>query len=89
MLSNPAKTKAIAPAKLKTGKVNVMMLANLLRGGCVAESCVPSRHIMSLRELVRYRANMVRMRSMMKNRCVLFFVVVGGGETNERGIGDG
>ena len=67
-LSNPAKTKAIASAKLKTDKVDVLMLANLLRGGYIAESYVPSRRVMSLRELVRYRANLVRMRSTVKNR---------------------
>ena len=62
VLSNPAKTKAIAPAKLKTDTVDALMLANLHRGGYIAESYVPSKRIMSLRELVRYRANLVRMR---------------------------
>jgi transposase len=68
VLSNPAKTKAIASAKLKTDKVDALMLANLLRGCYVAESYVPSRRVTSLRELVRYRANMVRMRGTVKNR---------------------
>jgi transposase len=68
VLSNPAKTKAIASAKLKTDKVDALMLANLLRGGYIAESFVPSRRIMSLRELVRYRANLIRMRTGVKNR---------------------
>jgi transposase len=68
VLSHPAKTKAIASAKLKTDKVDALMLANLLRGGFIAESYVPSRRIMSLRELVRYRANLVRMRGSVKNR---------------------
>lgn len=68
VLSNPAKTKAIASAKLKTDKVDALMLANLLRGGYIAQCYVPSRRIMSLRELVRYRANLVRMRGNVKNR---------------------
>jgi transposase len=68
VLSNPAKTKAIASAKLKTDKVDALMLANLLRGGYIAESYVPSRRVMSLRELVRYRASLVRMRGSVKNR---------------------
>jgi transposase len=68
VLSSPAKTKAIASAKLKTDKVDALMLANLLRGGYIAESYVPSRRVMSLRELVRYRANLVRMRGTVKNR---------------------
>lgn len=68
VLSNPVKTKAIASAKLKTDKVDALMLANLLRGGYIAECYVPSRRIMNLRELVRYRANLVRIRSTVKNR---------------------
>jgi transposase len=68
VVSNPAKTKAIASAKLKTDKVDALMLANLLRGGYIAESYVPSRRVMSLRELVRFRANLIRMRSSVKNR---------------------
>ncbi len=47
VLSNPA--KAIASAKLKTDKVDAIMLANLLRGGYIAESYVPSRRVMSAR----------------------------------------
>ena len=52
VLSNPPKTKAIASAKLKTDKIDALMLANLLRGGYIAESYVPSRRVMGLRELV-------------------------------------
>jgi hypothetical protein len=68
VLSNPAKIKAIASARLKMDKVDALMLANLLRGGYIAESYVPSRRVMGLRELVRYRANLVRMRGTVKNR---------------------
>ena len=50
-LSNPVKTKAIASVKLKTAKVDALILANLLRGGFIAECYVPSRGIMTLREL--------------------------------------
>jgi transposase len=68
VLSNPAKTRAIASAKLKTDKVDALMLANLLRGGYIAESYVLSRRVIGLRELVPYRANLVRMRGGVKNR---------------------
>jgi len=37
-LSNPVKNKAIASAKVKTDKVDSIMLATLLRGGFLAES---------------------------------------------------
>lgn len=67
-LSNPVKTKAIAPAKVKTDRVDALTLVNLLRGGYIAECYIPPKHIMELRELVRYRANLVRMRSNVKNR---------------------
>jgi transposase len=75
VLSNPVKTKAIASAKLKTDKVDALMLANLLRGGYIAECYVPSRRVMSLRELVRYRANLVRMRGTVKNRVHAFLLM--------------
>ena len=68
ILSNPAKTKAIASAKVKTDKIDSVMLANLLRGGYIAESYIPPDETMKLRELVRYRANLVRQRSQLKNR---------------------
>jgi transposase len=66
-LSNPVKNKAIASAKVKTDKVDSIMLATLLRGGFLAESYVPPREIIDLRELVRHRANLVRERTRIKN----------------------
>jgi len=64
-LSNPLKTKAIAESKVKTDKVDSLTLANLLRGGYIAESYIPSRELMQLREMVRYRASLVRVRSII------------------------
>jgi transposase len=68
VLSNPVKTKAIASAKVKTDRLDALMLANLLRGGYIAESYVPPRRIMDLREMVRYRAGLVRIRTSLKNK---------------------
>lgn len=68
VLSNPAKTKAIAQAKVKTDSVDALMLAKLLRGGYIAESYIPPRRIMDLREMIRYRASLVRMRAIVKNK---------------------
>ena len=45
-LSNPLKTKAIAESKVK---VDSLTLANLLRGGYIAESYIPPRELMQLR----------------------------------------
>ncbi len=67
VLSNPIKNKAIASAKVKTDKIDSVMLATLLRGGFVAECYVPPRETMEFRELVRYRATLVRERTKMKN----------------------
>jgi transposase len=63
-LSNPAKTRAIAAAKIKTDKLDAIKLADLLRGGYIAECYVPDRRIMDLHELVRHRAALVRMRTL-------------------------
>jgi transposase len=68
VLSNPARTKAIASAKVKTDKVDAITLANLLRGGYIAESYIPPPKIMELKEMVRYRANLMRQRTQLKNR---------------------
>lgn len=68
VLSNPARTQAIASAKVKTDKIDSITLANLLRGGYIAESYIPPGRIMELRELVRYRTNLVRQRTQLKNR---------------------
>jgi transposase len=68
ILSNPVKTKAIASAKVKTDKIDAVTLAQLLRGGYIPECYVPPRRVMDLREMVRYRASLVRMRSHAKNK---------------------
>ena len=53
---------------MKTDKIDSITLANLLRGGWAAECYVPSKETMEFRELVRFRANLVRQRTGMKNR---------------------
>ncbi|MEM2759928.1 MAG: transposase [Nitrososphaerales archaeon] len=68
ILSNPVKTKAIASAKIKTDRIDAKILADLLRGGYIAECYVPDATVMELRELVRYRADLVRARTRVKNR---------------------
>ncbi|MGC9146175.1 MAG: IS110 family transposase, partial [Nitrososphaeria archaeon] len=67
VLSNPLKTKAIASAKVKTDKIDALTLANLLRGGYIPECYIPDMDIQQLRELVRYRARLVKIRTMIKN----------------------
>jgi len=67
-LSNPIKTRAIASAKIKTDKLDAIKLANLLRGGYISECYVPDKRIIELRELVRHRSALVRMRTKLKNK---------------------
>ena len=67
VLSNPVKTRAIASAKIKTDKLDAVKLADLLRGGYIAECYVPNNKIMELRELVRHRIVLVRMKTKLKN----------------------
>jgi transposase len=63
ILSNPIKTRAIASAKIKTDKIDTVKLASLLRGGFISECYVPNKKTMELRELVRHRIALVRMRT--------------------------
>ena len=67
-LSNPTKTRAIASAKIKTDKLDAVKLADLLRGGYIVECYVPNKRIMELRDIVRHRAALVRMRTKLKNK---------------------
>ena len=54
-LSNPAKTRAIASAEIKTDKLDAIKLADLMRGGHIAECYIPNKRIMELRDVVRHR----------------------------------
>lgn len=67
-LSNPVNTRAIASAKIKTDKLDAVKLADLLRGGYIAECYIPTRRTMELRDLVRHRAALVRMRTRLRNK---------------------
>jgi len=66
-LANPLKTKAIASARIKSDKVDARILAHLLRSNLIAESYVPPKHLREIRALVRHRAGIVKIRTMVKN----------------------
>jgi len=57
-----------ALAKNKTDKIDSEALAHLLRADLLPESYVPPRDTRILRDLVRRRAFLVGMRTMLKNR---------------------
>jgi transposase len=67
-LSHPLKTKAIAYAKVKTDKVDSATLAHLLRSNLLPLSYVPEKSIRLNRELLRYRASLVKIQTGVKNK---------------------
>lgn len=67
-LAHPMKVKAIASAKIKTDKIDSMVLAHLLRADLIPEAHVPNKEIRIIRGVLRQRMFFVRMRTMVKNR---------------------
>jgi len=67
-LSHPLRTKAIASAKVKTDKVDSATLAHLLRSDLLPLSYVPEKPVRLNRELLRYRASLVKIQSGIKNK---------------------
>jgi len=67
-LSHPLKTKAIAYAKVKTDKVDSATLAHLLRSNLLPLSYVPEKPVRLNRELLRYRASLVKVQTGIKNK---------------------
>ena len=53
---------------MKGDKVDARILAHLLRSSLVAESYVPPKELRDVRALVRHRASIVKMRTMVKNQ---------------------
>ena len=62
------RTRAIAAARVKTDAIDAKTLAHLLRTGFLPEAYVAPRELRDLRELLRHRATLTRMRSAVKNR---------------------
>jgi transposase len=68
VLANPLKTKAIASARIKSDKVDARILAHLLRADLIPPSYVPPYEIREMRSLLRHRASLVKVRTMVKNK---------------------
>lgn len=68
VLANPYQLRAIAQAKVKTDSIDSHMLAQLLRGGLIPCAHVPSAHTRQLKNILRQRLFLVRVRTMVKNR---------------------
>jgi transposase len=68
LVSNPLATKAIAQAKVKTDKVDALVLAQLLRCEFLPEVWQPDEATRRLRELTGRRAALIGQRTKMRNR---------------------
>jgi transposase len=67
-LAHPLRTRAIAAARVKTDAVDAKTLAHLLRTGLLPEAYIAPPELRDLRELLRHRAGLTRMRTSVKNR---------------------
>jgi transposase len=67
-LAHPLRTRAIAAARVKTDAVDARTLAHLLRADLLPEAYVAPRELRDLRELLRHRIALTRIRSALKNR---------------------
>lgn len=67
-LAHPLQVKAIAHAKVKTDKVDATILAQLLRTDLVPRAYLAPKAVRELRDLLRLRASLVRLRTGVKNK---------------------
>lgn len=68
VVSNPMRTRAIAEAKVKTDRVDAMVLAQLLRADYLPQVWKPDTLTQSVRRLCTRRASLVGDRTRIKNR---------------------
>jgi transposase len=66
--SNPLRTRAIAEAKVKTDKVDALVLAQLLRADYLPRVWRPDDRTRHMRQLTTLRASLVADRTSLKNR---------------------
>jgi len=67
-LAHPTRTRAIAAAQIKTDAIDAHTLAQLLRANLIPRAYVPSPETRRMKQIVRQRLFMVRLRTMVKNR---------------------
>lgn len=67
-IAHPLKTRAIAEARIKTDSIDSEVLAHLLRADLIAEAYAPDFDTRDKKNHLRYRASLVKTRSMLKNR---------------------
>jgi transposase len=67
-LVHPLQCKAIASARLKNDKVDAAILAQLLRADLLPEAWIAPPGVRQLRALLRHRVQLVRLRTLLRNR---------------------
>ncbi len=67
-LVHPLQCKAIASARLKNDKVDAAILAQLLRADLLPEAWIAPPEVRQLRALLRHPAQLVRLRTLLRNR---------------------
>lgn len=67
-LVHPTRCKAIASARLKNDKVDAAILAQLLRADLLPEAWIAPAATRQLRALLRHRVQLVRLRTLLRNR---------------------
>lgn len=68
VISNPAKTRVIAEAKVKTDKVDARILAQLLAADFLPPVWLPDERTQMLRRLAARRSHLVRQKIALKNK---------------------
>jgi transposase len=67
-LVHPLQCKAIASARLKNDKVDAAILAQLLRADLLPEAWIAPPAVRQFRALLRHRIQLVRLRTLLRNR---------------------
>jgi transposase len=67
-LVHPLQCKAIASARLKNDKADAAILAQLLRADLLPEAWIAPPPVRQLRAMLRHRAQLVRLRTLLRNR---------------------
>ena len=68
IVANPHKTRLIAEARIKSDKVDALVLAQLLASRFICNVWVPDKALRQWRTLVAHRASLSKQRSRIKNR---------------------
>jgi transposase len=67
-LAHPMRVKAIAAARIKTDTIDAGVLCDLLRSDLLPEAYFAPREVRSWKEIVRYRAGLLNLRTQVKNK---------------------